>query len=76
MLLTVSVEAEASAGKDTYDDEYFEKFFVKVQPILERRLSDSITATASMIVAAWDQAGRPVVRTTDPRPLEKVRAPR
>ena len=34
--------------------------FSKVQPILERRLLEAITATASMIIGAWDAAGRPV----------------
>ena len=65
---------ESIAGKDTYDDEYFERFFLKVQPILERRLSEAITATASMIIGAWDQAGRPTVRLRDARPPQKVRA--
>ena len=46
---------------DTYDDAYFEKFFTKVQPMLEQQLSAAITATAGMIVGAWDQAGRPAV---------------
>jgi hypothetical protein len=72
----LKADTDAIAGKDTYDDEYFEKFFTKVQPILEQRLSESITATASMIVGAWDQAGRPTVRLSDPRPPQKVRTPR
>jgi len=72
----LKADTEAVAGKDTYDDDYFEKFFTKVQPVLERRLSEAITATASMIVGAWDQAGRPVVRLSDARPVQKVRPPR
>lgn len=69
----LQADKAAVAGKDTYDDEYFERFFAKVQPILERRLSDSITATASVIVGAWVQAGRPTVSTDQPRPLQRVR---
>jgi hypothetical protein len=72
----LKADTEAIAGKDSYDDEYFEKFFGKVQSVLERRLSDAITATASMIVSAWDQAGRPTVRLSDSRPIQKVRPPR
>ena len=32
---------------------------MKVKPVLEERLSAAITATASVIVSAWEQAGRP-----------------
>jgi hypothetical protein len=63
----------ASAGKDTYDDEYFEKFFAAMQPILERQLSAAISATAGMIMGAWEQAGRPALYTTQPRPPQRVR---
>jgi len=55
----LKADTEAVAGKDVYDDDYFEKLFEKVRPILERRLAESITATASAIVGAWDAAGRP-----------------
>jgi hypothetical protein len=58
------------AGKDTYDDAYFTLFFSKARPILERRLADSIRDVASIITAAWEQAGRPAL------PLEAVRVPR
>ena len=37
----------AIAGKDSYDDEYFERLFARVRPMLEKRLGDSVTATAS-----------------------------
>src|SRR5438128_3084657 len=46
----LDADKEAIAGKDSYDDEYFEKFFAKVKPMLEKRIGDSITATASVIV--------------------------
>jgi hypothetical protein len=54
----------AKQGKDTYDDEYFERLFTKVRPILERRLGDAMTATAGLIMGAWEQAGRPTLKTT------------
>jgi hypothetical protein len=66
----------AIAGKDTYDDEYYETFFAKVKPMLEKRLADSITATASLIVTAWGQAGKPALKTElAPRGPQKVRKP-
>ena len=72
----LKADKEAIGARDTYDDAYFDAFFVKVEPILEQQLSAAITATASLIVSAWDQAGRPTVRLTDARPPQKVRPPR
>jgi hypothetical protein len=66
-------DTEAVAGKDAYDDDYFEKFFVKVRPVLEKRLADAITATASLIVGAWEQAGRPVLKLDGARTVERVK---
>ena len=57
-------------GREVYDDQYFTMFFGKVRPILERRLGDAVTGSASMITAAWIEAGRPAL------PLEQVRTPR
>jgi hypothetical protein len=72
----LNADQEAIGANDTYDDAYFSKFFAKVEPILEQQLSAAITATASLIVSAWDQAGRPTVRLFDARPPQKVRRPR
>jgi hypothetical protein len=69
----LKADDEAKAGRDTYDDAYFEAFFSKVQPILERRLSDSIAATAGVIIAAWEQAGKPAPTLRDARPVQKIR---
>ena len=71
----LKADKNAVAGKDAYDDEYFEKFFVAVKPILERQLAASITKTVSLIVGAWEQAGKPALRTEMPRAIERVRVP-
>ena len=71
----LKADTEAVAGKDTYDDEYFDKFLAKVRPILEKRLADSITATAGVIIGAWEQAGKPMPRLEGARPVEKVKKP-
>lgn len=63
----------AKAGKDLYDDDYFEKFFTAVRPVLEERLSAAVTATASLIITAWEQAGKPVMLTEIPRTPRPVR---
>jgi hypothetical protein len=72
----LKADNEAVAGKETYDDDYFEKLFVRVRPMLERRLSESISATAGMIMGAWEQAGKPALTMKDTRPVQKVRTPR
>jgi hypothetical protein len=63
----------AKQGKDTYDDEYFERLFTTVRPILEQRLGEAITATAGLIMGAWEQAGRPVLKPAGPRPPQKIK---
>ena len=66
----LDADKTAVAGRDLYDDEYFELFFAKVKPILEKRLTDAIGGVASFITAAWIEAGRPAL------PLEESRTPR
>jgi hypothetical protein len=65
----------AAEGRELYDDGYFEKFGSGTLPTLERRLNDSISAVASMIAGAWEQAGRPAVPTAIPRTPRPVRRP-
>ena len=60
----------AVEGREFYDDVYFERFAGRVKTIAERRIAGSITATASVITAAWINAGRPAL------PLEEKREPR
>ncbi|MGE3490772.1 MAG: hypothetical protein AB7N29_12270 [Vicinamibacterales bacterium] len=63
-------DAAATQGREFYDDAYFEAFAKGALPTLERRLNESITAVASVIVGAWEQAGKPAI------PAEPVRTPR
>jgi hypothetical protein len=70
-------DKEALGTKEVYDDAYFEAFFAKVKPILEERLAAAITATASIVVSAWEQAGKPELKNGAPRPVQRVqKAPR
>jgi len=69
----LDADKAAVAGRELYDDEYFTLFFGKVQPILERRLSDAITSVASMIADAWQDAGRPALALDAPRTPRTVR---
>ena len=73
----LKADKDAIGAKDTYDDEYFEALFAKTRPILEERLSTAITATASLIITAWEEAGRPALTLPARRAPAKVqRAPR
>jgi hypothetical protein len=69
----LKADDEAKKGKETYDDEYYERLFTTVRPILEQRLGEAITATAGLIMGAWEQAGRPVLKPAGPRPPQKIR---
>lgn len=69
----LAADDAAKAGKEIYDDDYFERFFAAVQPILEERLSAAISATASLIITAWEQAGRPALYTEISRSPQRVR---
>jgi hypothetical protein len=60
----LKADEEAKQGKDTYDDEYFERLFTKVRPILEERLGEAMTVTAGLIIGAWEQAGQPALKTS------------
>jgi hypothetical protein len=72
----LKADKAAIGSGDAYDDTYFDRFFAAVKPVLEQQLSAAITASASVIVSAWEQAGRPTLRMTEARPVEKVRSPR
>lgn len=69
----LAADTAALAGKDAYDDQYFEKFFGTLQPLVEQQLSSAISATAGLIVGAWEQAGKPRLYTAQPRPPQRVR---
>lgn len=69
----LAADTAAAAGRDTYDDAYFEAFFAKVKPVLERQLSAAISMTAGAIIGAWEAAGRPAVRLTDDRTPQRIR---
>lgn len=69
----LDADKAAVAGREVYDDRYFTFFFGRVRPILERRLAESITASASMIAAAWIEAGRLPLSLDQPRTPRKVR---
>lgn len=69
----LAADKEAIGNRDVYDDQYFETLFARTRPILEKRLSDSITGVASMIASAWEQAGKPALSANPPPPTPQRR---
>ena len=66
----LDADKAAVAGREIYDDAYFAMMFERLKPVLEERLSASVTAVASAITNAWEQAGKPAL------PPEQARTPR
>ena len=62
----LAADRKAIGNRDVYDDEYFETLFAGTRPILEKRLNDAITAVASIITSAWEQAGKPTLSANPP----------
>ncbi len=71
----LDADRQAAAGREFYDDAYFDAFAKGTLSTLERRLNDSISAVASFITGAWEAAGKPVVPTEFPRTPRPIRRP-
>ena len=69
----LDADRSATAGRDFYDDGYFAAFFKGAQPIVEKRLGDAVSGVASVVVSAWDKAGRPKLPLDTPRPPVRIR---
>jgi hypothetical protein len=65
----------AANGREFYDDEYFTAFERSAFPVLQQRVNESITAVASVIIGAWQQAGKPNVPTEPSRTPRRIRRP-
>jgi len=68
-------DLRAAEGREFYDDAYFDAFAKGTLATLERRLNDSITAVASMIAGAWEQAGKPALPAESGRTPRRIRRP-
>jgi len=68
-------DVKAAAGREFYDDAYFEAFGKGTLPVLEKRLNESIASVAAMITGAWESAGKPAVPTELPRTPRRIRRP-
>jgi hypothetical protein len=69
----LAADRAAVHGKEEYDDAYFDAMLEKMRPMLEKRISQAITGVASVMTAAWVEAGRPALPLEPPRMVRKVR---
>lgn len=67
----LDADRQAAAGRELYDDPYFAAFFAGSRSVLDRRLNESASGLVSAIVAAWTEAGKPVL--PGPKPPEPAR---
>jgi hypothetical protein len=54
-------DLDAIGSRDEYDDAYYAAFFKANRAVLERRLNESMAASAAMIAGAWEAAGKPAL---------------
>jgi hypothetical protein len=71
----LAADLEAIGNRDLYDDAYYAAFFKANRAVMERRLNESITAVAGIIIGAWEAAGKPVVPLDPPSPPQRKRKP-
>jgi hypothetical protein len=57
----LKADLDSIGGRDEYDDAYYAAFFKANRAVVERRLNESIGASAAMIAGAWEAAGKPAV---------------
>ena len=72
----LEADLKAADGREFYDDGYFDMLAKGTLPTLERRLNDSISAVAAMIVGAWEQAGKPAIPAEPARTPRRIRRPK
>jgi hypothetical protein len=62
----LAADKSAIGTRTVYDDSYYETLWVSTRPILEQRLSQSISGVASIIASAWELAGKPALSANPP----------
>lgn len=69
----LAADREAIGSGEVYNGAYYDRFFVKARPTIERRLSEAIAGTAAVITHAWEEGGKPSL--ADVPPQERRRRP-
>lgn len=63
----LAADRKAANGRTNYDDRYYTRFYQDVRSLLEARLAASANGAASVIAAAWTEAGKPDLSPRPPR---------
>ena len=71
----LEADLQAIGARDVYDDAYYAAFFKANRAVLERRLNESITAVAGIIIGAWESAGKPPLPLNPPPVPQRKRRP-
>jgi hypothetical protein len=66
-------DLDAIGNRDEYDDAYYAVFFKANRAVLERRLNESMSASAAMIAGAWEAAGKPPLPVNPKPPVQRRR---
>ncbi|HXT70641.1 MAG TPA: hypothetical protein VN700_12845 [Vicinamibacterales bacterium] len=65
----LDADKKAIEGREFYDDVYFATFLKGTRAAVERRMSEAASGVASVITAAWTEAGKPAL------PVKRTAAP-
>ena len=68
-------DVAAIGMREVYDEPYYEAFFKANRAVLERRLNESITAVAGVVIGAWEAAGKPPLPLNPPPIPQRKRRP-
>jgi hypothetical protein len=71
----LEADRQAAAGREFYDDGYFDALRNAQLPVLERRMNEAASAVAAVIAGAWELAGQPQVPIELPRTPRRIRRP-
>jgi hypothetical protein len=66
-------DLDAIGSRDVYDDAYYDALFKANRTVMERRLTESISAVAAMITGAWEAAGKPSLPLNPPSQPQRRR---
>ena len=66
-------DLDAIGSRDVYDDAYYDAFFKANRLVLERRVNESIAASAAMIAGAREAAGKPALALNAASPPQRRR---
>ncbi len=68
----LAADRKAAAGREFYDDGFYDAFRVEALPLVDQRIAEATAAAAAFITGAWQRAGKPAVPVTLTRGPRRV----